>query len=319
MSFSYLLEKIRSATFQTEPFRHLQIDDFFEEEHFEAIVAAPELAVSGRSSDLDLFDELFDRGYKIIDFPGCIIDKNEYVEWHEARRSARRNLHTACEGFGVTLRLMKTESDTAGELKAFLESPEFQSTLLAKFGMAAADVTYDSGIQKYLDGYEISPHPDIRRKALTFMVNINPDRESARSEHHTHYLRFRKERGYVQSYWEGNPDQERCWVPWSWCETVKIQRANNSIVIFAPGNDTMHGVKARYDHLRHQRTQMYGNFWHKQSTVTSGPEWEDLVIAKRGPSLQTQLKAAIPRSVKTFLKNNLTDTTTVIRNRFKVD
>ncbi len=83
-------------------------------------------------------------------------------------------------------------------------------------------------------GYEISPHPDICQKALTYMVNVNPSEASETADHHTHYLKFRPEYKYVQAYWEGNLDVNRCWVPWEWCESVKTQTANNSIFIFAP-------------------------------------------------------------------------------------
>jgi hypothetical protein len=58
----------------------------------------------------------------------------------------------------------------------------------------------------------------------------------------------------------------------------KKQRKNNSIVIFSPGNDTVHAVKANYDHLAYQRTQLYGNLWFKESLTEAKPEWEDIVI-----------------------------------------
>ena len=47
-----------------------------------------------------------------------------------------------------------------------------------KFGIEYQNCNIDGGIQKYLDGYELSPHPDIRLKAATFMVNINPDQKA---------------------------------------------------------------------------------------------------------------------------------------------
>ena len=41
------------------------------------------------------------------------------------------------------------------------------------------------------------------------------------------------------------------------CETVKKQCRNNSIVIFAPNDDTLHAVKADYNHLKYQRTALW--------------------------------------------------------------
>lgn len=111
------------------------------------------------------------------------------------------------------------------------------------------------------------------------MVNINPGRMSETQTHHTHFLRFRPTYKYVQAFWEGNPQLDRCWVPWGWCETAKIQDRNNSIVIFSPNNDTLHGVKARYDHLAYQRTQLCGNLWYHELPTQGMPCWEKFAIA----------------------------------------
>jgi hypothetical protein len=326
MSFEYLLSKIDGAHFESSPFPHLYIRDFFNEGHFQQIVSAPEISVKGLSSDDELFDALFDKGYKIIGFPGCITDRRTYVKWRRSKDRQRNHNNTACEGFGVTLRLMAPSSPIISELKEFLDGDVFQGCLAAKFGINMGEVTRDSGIQKYLDGYEISPHPDIRKKALTYMVNVNPGSRSEQQEHHTHYLRFRKEFQYVQTYWEGNAKLDRCWVPWDWCDTVKQQRENNSIVVFSPSNATMHGVKANYDHLASQRTQLYGNLWYKTSEVQDGPEWEDLVLtrfrSRRGPdaSVMTRLKARVPEGIKIFLKNKMSRAgANVVPDRLKKD
>jgi hypothetical protein len=201
---------------------------------------------------------------------------------------------------------MQPQSSAITELTKFLNSIEFQEALAEKFGIALDDVFYDAGIQKYLDGYEISPHPDTRKKALTYMVNVNPHSQSEVVDHHTHYLKFLPEFEYVQAYWDGHPELDRCWVPWTWCKTEKVQRANNSIVIFSPNNSTMHAVKTQYDHLKSQRTQLYGNLWYHKSPAKTGPEWEDFVITPRSErvdlSVTGRIKAAVPSSVKEFIK-----------------
>ena len=143
------------------------------------------------------------------------------------------------------------------------------------------DCLIDGGIQKYLDGYEISPHPDTRKKAATFMVNINPTDKSEKLNHHTHYLKFKKTYSYVEEFWKGNLDIDRAWVPWEWAETVKQQSKNNSIVLFSPSDDTLHGVKASYNHLTTQRTQLYGNLWYKLSPAKKTLEWERLDLLNR--------------------------------------
>ena len=127
------------------------------------------------------------------------------------------------------------------------------------------------------------------------MVNINPNPAADAEEHHTSYLKFKPAWSYVQSFWEGNPRQDRCWVPWEWCEIVKQQRRNNSIVVFSPDNDTLHAVKADYSHLVFQRTQIYGNLWLKRNPADSRnkPRWEDYLITKN---------SGIKATTRTYLK-----------------
>jgi hypothetical protein len=319
MQFQYLLDKINSAKFEDYPFSHIQINNLFNDNHLKQILAANEIAVPSVQSDEQLFSSLFEKGYKIINFPGCITDRDIYLKWHKDK-SSNHTTNSACEGFGMTLRLMSPTSAIVSDLSEFMKGREFQEALAAKFGLDLGTVTYDTGIQKYLDGYEISPHPDIRRKALTYMVNINPDAQSEKQDHHTHYLTFRDEFKYVQAYWDGHLNEDRCWVPWTWCETKKVQRENNSMVIFAPKNDTMHGVKTAYNHLNGQRTQMYGNLWYKEVKVQEGPAWEDLRIGAKAPASSTTLKARVkafvPASVKDLVKGKRNDVN-VVADRLK--
>ena len=309
MSFDNLIDKIMAAQMDDFPFAHLHIQDFFSPQHFAQITAASEIALKPVHSDEMLFDALLENGWKIISFPGCITDKKIYIDWHKNKNVKQTHNNSSCEGFGMTLRLIRPTSTILTELSAFLNGETFRKALAAKFGIALEEVVYDWGVQKYLDGYEISPHPDIRRKALTYMVNINPGKQSEKEEHHTHYLTFKDAYKYVESYWDGHQKEDRCWVPWDWCETKKIQNENNSIVIFSPSNNTMHGVKAKYNHLNNQRTQLYGNLWYHDSTPLPMPAWENFVIravtkTKKVP-LRNKLKASIPTPVKNFIKDKV--------------
>lgn len=323
MSFDYLIDKIATAPMGRAPFAHIEIVDFFSAEHFAQIIATPEIMLQAAANDEALFDTLFKAGWKIIGFPGCITDHKTYIRWHKQKKQQRDHNNSACEGFGITLRLMHYASPILSELSEFLASTPFKQAIAQRFSIALDAVIYDGGIQKYLDGYEISPHPDIRRKALTFMVNVNPDPEAAARQHHTHYLTFNDAYRYVQTYWDGHPHADRCWVPWDWCDTQKIQRANNSIVIFAPGNDTMHGVKAQYDHLHYQRTQLYGNLWYHENPSLPLADWEDLVIypgqhrsnVQPSVSLVAGLRAAIPASVKQPIRRLLGRDASVVATR----
>ena len=263
--FRYILDKIAAAEFRTDPFRHLHLTGLFDEDHFQAILACRQIRLPPVADDRALIAELAARGYAAIPFPGTTTDIEAYLAWHGSgqRQSGVNNAN--CEGFGITFRLMQPEPGTMLQhLDRFLRSDAFWRTLADKFGIDLAAVETDSGIQKYLDGYEISPHPDVRRKALTFMVNINPAAQSEALEYHPHYMRFRPEHEHIRHGWATDMARDRGWVSWDWCETVSQQRANNSMVIFAPSDDTLHAVRARYDHLRTQRTQCYGNLWFRR-------------------------------------------------------
>jgi hypothetical protein len=310
MSFDYLLDKIAKSSFETVPFRHIYINNFLDDAHFSQIVTSPEVALPIADSDEQIFKTMFERNYKIIDFPGCITNKDVYIKWHKEKKHQSDRNNSACEGFGITLRLIKPTSPIITELFDFMLTDRFQDTLAAKFDINRGQVRYDAGIQKYLDGYEISPHADVRAKALTYMININPGKDSEGRDHHTHYLRFRDEFKYIQAYWDGNPNVDRFWVPWGWCETVKMQRENNSLVIFKPDNTTLHGVRASYDHLASQRTQMYGNLWYTDRKWAAMPNWEDFSFnpSKAKPKPAGALgtfKAAVPPGLKQFVKKNI--------------
>jgi hypothetical protein len=321
--FDYIIDKIESAELTESPFRHLYIEDLFSEEHFSAITTAAEIGLPPQDSDSELFDALFANGYKIINFPGCITDRKKYISWHKSKRRSS-SAHSACEGFGVTLRLEEPRTEFLMKVREFLSSDMFNEVLAKKFAIQLSDTFKDNGIQKYLDGYEISPHPDNRKKALTFMVNINPDPNSVHREHHTHFLRLKPEYEYVRSFWKTNMDCETCWIPWDWCSTVNVQSKNNSIVIFSPTHETLHGVRARYNHLAGQRTQLYGNLWYKTTDELTRVEWEDLDLkaaarAKESrPSAKNIVASVLPSRFRRFLKQTIKkDTRTVVKVRLK--
>lgn len=277
--FSYLAKKIKKSKFVNFPFQHIYIENFFKQDDFIEIQNCPEIETLNVSSDKNLISELKNRGYKIINFPGCITDENEYIKWHN-NKSITSRTHSACEGFGLVMRLYEKKSKILIDLDNFLKSDEFNSTISQKLNIKK-DYKIDSGIQKYLDGYEISPHPDIRKKAATYMVNIFPSKLSESEDHHTHYLKFTDSKKYIYSFWENNIEHDRDWVPWSWCETVFKHNKNNSIVIFSPSDYSLHAVRANYNHLKTQRVQLYGNLWYKEPETWVPPlKWESLEIPK---------------------------------------
>lgn len=280
-NLSYLSEKIKTAPLINEPFKHIYIENFFSDEHFNEIVKSKEIDVEQSNNPTELIDRLEGLGYATIRFPGCITDKNKYLNWLDSdvvAQEAAEGINTTCEGFGMVYRLMKLKSEILSDINEYICSKEFNEVIAERYDIDLKECTIDAGIQKYLNKYEISPHPDIRRKASTFMVNINPGEGCEEIDYHTHYLKFKPEWEFVQEYWEDNSNKDRCWVPWDWAEVIKTQTKNNSIVIFSPGNDTLHGVKVSYDHLTTQRTQLYGNIWYKETNVDpigQTPNWKD--------------------------------------------
>ena len=275
-NFDYVIEKIATTPLSEEPFKHLYIADFFSDEHFSQIISSPEVNIIPTESDEELLQALYAQNFKEITFPGTTTDIPHYLAWHKSRAVSRMT-DVNCEGFGVTLRLQQTKPGTIlDDVAKFYKSQRFWEALADRFQIDLSDVTTDIGLQKYLDGYEISPHPDIRKKALTFMINVNPSPFSETLDIHTRYLKLKPEFQHVLKYWEENPKVDRCWVPWSSCDVYKQQPKNNSMVIFSPANDTLHAVKAAYDHLATQRTQFYGNLWNKTSSATSLPRWDEL-------------------------------------------
>lgn len=295
--FDYLITKISEAEFTNNPFQFLLLEDFLSEEHFNEITKAKEVDLQKKESTEELIDELLNTGYEVQNFPGCTTDIKDYLSCYNSNNwPVDKGI---LEGFGLTFRLKKIETPLIDRLYKFLNSERFKNTLENKFGLKK-ETKIETGIQKYLHGYEISPHPDIRKKALTYMLNINTHGNSENISIHTYLMKFKPEREYIYSFWQNNENIDRCWVPWSWCESVLETSVNNSIVIFAPSNDTLHAVKLDYDHLLFQRTQLYGNLWY----VSDIGEYElnyndiDLLKLKRKKEHGKNWKSYIPTGLK---------------------
>ncbi len=262
--FDYILHNINDADFIDAPFRHIYLENFFSERHFGEIIKSREVNIGAVQSDEQLIAELHARDFREIPFPGTTTDIPTYLRWHKDRQNQENVNQKTCEGFGVTFRLQQTAAGSfLREVGDFFASAGFWAAAAKKHGIKVEDTRSDFGLQKYLDGYEISPHPDIRKKALTFMININPAPDSENLDYHTRYLTFKPERSQMLQSWITHQDVDRGWVPWDWCDIHKQQSKNNSLVMFSPSNYSLHAVKASYDHLTTQRTQYYGNLWFK--------------------------------------------------------
>ena len=271
-TFKYLIEKIESAEMIESPFHFILITDFLKKEHFQEVINLRAVNVSANSVD-ELIENLEGTGYKHQPHPGTLQNINDYKKFRNGQKKvhARQIQGTrgvsVVEAGGLAVRLTN-EPPIIRELNNIFRAPEMEKVIRNKFNLLPEDVSIDCGLQKYLHGYEISPHHDTREKALTWMLNLNPDPESHDKDYHTHFCKFIESYKYLESLWESIPDLQRHWVPWDWAETNYLHKENNSITIFSPSNSSLHAVKADYHDLRYQRTQIYGNYWYKTTKAT---------------------------------------------------
>lgn len=265
MKFQYLIDKINKSTFKSFPFSHITIDNFLSEEHFKEIVESSQIKINQASNTSELINLLIQNGYEVQNFPGCITDIEKYLKSYENKDFDVDP--TLLEGFGMVFRIKKFQLTILEELIKFLNGSDFKKCLENKFNIT--NLCYvESGIQKYLDMYEISPHPDIRKKAATYMLNINPSEKSKDIDIHTYLCSFKPENKWIHEFWNDNINIDRNWVPWDWCTLEKSTYKNNSIVLFRPSNYSLHSVKLSYNHLEFQRTQVYGNLWYQNPPNT---------------------------------------------------
>jgi hypothetical protein len=257
--FDYIIDKINNATIINEPFPHLDIQQFLSEEHLNIILNDKQIHFKEMNTNSELYKLLITTGWKIQAFPGCVANWESYISSISNYKSS-----DPVETVGITFRLNKYKNKIIEELIRFMNSDIFHNTLRKKFNIKE-ETTVISAIQKNLTGYEISPHPDIRNKCLTYLLNIN-NAELEQKDCHTQLLEFKPKYKYIEDYWNKNTHIERCWVPWDWCNRIKTMNKNNSMIIFKPDSSppTLHAVKLDYNHLLYQRTQIYGNLMYKQ-------------------------------------------------------
>ena len=258
MNLDYLIEKINCAKIITEPFPHLEINDFLKDDDFRLIVENSQIHFESCESTTELMKTLESKHYRVQKFPGCSTDIKDYLLRLEKNNWPKDRKGTPIETFGITYRLQKYENKNIKKIVDYFASTELENALRDKFDIT--EKTYAiSAIQKNLTGYEISPHPDTRRKAMTYLYNINKDSSIQHYDIHTHLLKFKNKYNKIYDIWHEKKAYDRCWVPWEWCDSIKQIRKNNTIVIFPTTNKSLHAVRMDYPHEIFQRTQIYGN------------------------------------------------------------
>jgi len=270
--FGYITNKIKNAEWISHPFPHLEINNLLSEEHLNIILSDPQIHFDVPSDDDDeLYRKLLSLHYKIQDFPGSINDWGKYKRYKQ--HNNYKSEKTPVEGVGITFRLHDVRNQVIVRLLTFMNGSEFHDALRKKFDIDRKTSLF-TAIQKNLTKYELSPHPDVKHKCLTFLININRDDTVENYDCHTHLLELKDEYKCIAEYWE-NPNINRCWVSWDICHTVKKINKNNTLVVFKPESNppTLHAVKLDYDHFRFQRTQFYGNMMYVDCPSYEPDDW----------------------------------------------
>jgi len=275
VDFTYILKKIQDAKIIEYPFPHLDINNFLSNEHLELIIKDKQLHLNQKKTHDDIYNELINNGWKIQVFPGCTSNWDNYKKYINNGNYCSSD---PVENVGITFRLYNYKNNIIKKLIEFMNSNEFHNILKKKFDIKE-DTNIISAIQKNLTGYEISPHPDNRQKCLTYLLNINNNKEIENLDCNTHLLKFKNNYTFVQDFWEKNKDVNRCWVPWEWCNTIKTMNKNNSMLIFKPDNKpaTLHAIRLKYNHLKYQRTQIYGNLMYKKHPISKNSNYKDFI------------------------------------------
>ena len=262
--FDYLINKIENEPFKDDPFPHLEIKNFLSQDHLEIIKNDKQIHFETCKNLDDLYAKLINKGWQIQSFPGCIDNWSKYKSNLNNKSIYKTNI---VEGVGITFRLNNKQiyKNKIKDLIKFMNSDKFHNILRKKFDIKK-DTTIISAIQKNLSCYEISPHPDIRAKSLTYLLNINNNEKAEQPNNNTKLLKFKNKYKYIPKFWEKNQNIDRCWVSWDICNIIKTLTDNNSIVIFKPADNppSLHAVKLKYNHLEFQRTQIYGNLMYKK-------------------------------------------------------
>lgn len=272
--FKYILEKIKKAEFCESPFRHILIENFLSEEDFQTILSDEQVHFEKCANTGVLLKTLREKKYLVQNFPGCTSNEFEYLRHFKNNSFPKNRKGNPVSSYGITYRLSEIHNAKIKRLIDFLNSSEFENVLRDKF-LLKQETIITTAIQKNLSHYEISPHPDISSKALTYLLNINKEGVENLPVH-THLLKFKKDWEWIKNFWKKNQNLERTWVPWDWCTTVKTTNLNNSIVIFSPNCDTLHAAKMIYDHNSFQRTQIYGNLMYDKPSYRQKLDWTEL-------------------------------------------
>lgn len=268
LNFDYLAQKILDAKFLYSPFKHLIINDFLSNEHFTQLTTHKQVKFDTFNTLNDVIETLIKAGYVSVSMPGGTSSIDEYIN---SLSTNNWNVDSnKMSGLGLVFKLQTTRDPFMSALLNYVNGASFHNSLRAKFALSES-TALSAALHKYLTGYEISPHADSVKKAITMLVNVNTDSTCTNEHMHTQLLSFNDNRKYIGEFWKYNTQYDRDWLPWEWCKTEKIVNENNTAIIFSPSYNTLHGVKCKFDHLKYQRTLIYSNLFYTNVDVHNTP------------------------------------------------
>lgn len=232
---NYLINKIKNAKIIYEPFPHIIINNFIEENDLKNILDNIEI------NNLKDINEK----YTMVHYPGAKITNDL--------------LTTRPTGIGLVYALKEEYLKNNIKLNTFLDSNDFKQILMEKLNIPKnIDGWNVYQINKDLNGYEISPHPDITGKVITYQLNLTNtnilDDYDLSTKFHTIKPECEK---YIK---ELTIKKDRPWGKWEWFDKgKKIPYKQNTFMAFAPSDISYHSVKLEnYPQEKYQRTMLRG-------------------------------------------------------------
>ena len=113
MDYKYLIKKIQQAEFSKQPFKHIYIEDFFNESDFRKITNSNQISLDIQKNDYELHNNLIKNGYEIISFPGTTSNFKDYARWHKKKNGKRiiKENKEIVSSLGIVYRLSKPNSE----------------------------------------------------------------------------------------------------------------------------------------------------------------------------------------------------------------
>ena len=232
---NYILKKIEDAEIILKPFPHIIISNFLEDGDLIDVL---------NNIDIDNLN-VIDKKYKLVQYPGA--------------KSTTEELTKRPTGVGLVYALKEEYSKNNIKLNTILDSDEFKQALFEKFKIPTnIDGWNVYQINKDLNGYEISPHPDITGKVITYQLNLSNTNILDNYDLGTKFHTIKPE--FLKNIKKLSTKQPRPWGKWDWFDKGKsIPYKQNTFMAFAPSDISYHSVKLEnYPQEKYQRTMLRG-------------------------------------------------------------